>query len=450
MDRSGKLDLESIVDSSRLSGFQIVIIALCALVAMIDGFDTQSIAFVAPEITTTWRVQPSAFGPVFGAGLFGGLIGAMIFGVAGDRFGRKPTLLIAVLLFAAGSLVTPFAESINGLIAFRFITGLGLGGALPSIISITSEYAPKRLRATIVAMMFCGFPLGAVVGGIASAKLIPAFGWTSVFFAGGAIPLLVLPLFMTFVPESVRFLAIRKDSAAIAKILARMKMAALWNGELTTASSEARSPISSLFTGGRALGTVLLWTAFFLSLLLTYFLINWIPIVARQTGLGIESAVLAVAMLNLGAIVGCVLLGRLVDWYGPAVVIGSAYALGAAAIALIGQAGQSTALLLTITFAAGFFSIGAQMCTVALCAGFYETFLRATGVGSAMGIGRIGAIAGPVLGGMLIGAGVAAPILFVVAGITSLGAAAAVLTMGRFVLRAPRPKPASLNTVQTV
>jgi AAHS family 4-hydroxybenzoate transporter-like MFS transporter len=445
MDAGAKRDLESIIDSSPLSRFQIVIIALCALVAMMDGFDTQSIAFVAPEIAAAWHVAPAAFGPVFGIGLFGGLLGAMAFGVASDRFGRKPMLLVAVLLFAGGSLVTPFTDSIGGLFFCRFVTGIGLGGALPCIISITSEYAPHRMRATIVGMMFCGFPLGAVFGGIAAAKLIPAFGWPSVFFAGGGVPLILLPIFMAIVPESVRFLAVRRRTAAIAQILQRMGGTEKWNGAINAGVATKRTPVRGLFTDGRALGTFLLWTTLFLSLLLSYFLVNWIPIVARQTGMTIESAVLAVATLNLGSIFGCFVIGRLVDRCGTAIIIGVAFAIGAVAIAMIGRVGESSALLLTITFVAGFFSIGAQLCTVALCASYYETFLRATGVGWSMGVGRVGAITGPVLGGLLIGAGVATPTLFVVAGCASLGAAASVLSMGWFVLRTRRPAPTRLQ-----
>lgn len=430
MKQGGELDLESVIDSSRVGRFQIVIIVLCAMVAMMDGFDTQSIAFVAPEIINAWGASPSAFGPVFGAGLLGGLFGALLFGAASDRFGRKPTLLFAILVFAAGSLVTPLAASIPHLIAIRFATGIGLGGALPSFISLTSEYAPKRLRATLVALMFCGFPLGAVVGGIASAMLIPAFGWPSVFIVGGVLPILLLPLFVRFMPESVRFLALRQQRDGIERILKRLKSEAVWNGALAAAPPQAHSPVSSLFKQGRASGTLLLWAAFFLSMLLTYFLVNWIPVIARRSGFGIQSAVLAVSMLNLGAVLGCIVIGRLADRFRPAVTIGCSYVIGAIAIASIGHAGQSSALLYLAAFLAGAFSIGAQMCTVALCANFYETFLRSTGVGASMGIGRIGAIVGPLLGGLLLGAGVDAQTLFVVAGLTSFGAALAVYAMG--------------------
>jgi AAHS family 4-hydroxybenzoate transporter-like MFS transporter len=433
------LDLESIIDSSRLSGFQIAIMVCCALIAMMDGFDTQSIAFVAPEIASAWHIEASAFGSVFGAGLFGGLIGAMTLGMASDRFGRKPILLFAVALFAAGSLVTPFVTSVMELRVVRFVTGIGLGGALPSFIALTSEYAPRRLRATLVSLMFCGFPLGAVLGGFASAKLIPLFGWTSVFIAGGILPLLVLPVFIVFIPESVRFLVLKKDHVSIVRVLRRMKSTHTWSGQGTTRSPMPRAPLASLFTHGRAAGTFLLWITLFLSLLLTYYLINWIPIIARRNGLGIESAVIAVSMLNLGSIVGCVVIGRLADRFGPALIIAPSFTLGAVAIASIGYAGQSGALLSGMAFMAGALSIGAQMCTIALCASFYETLVRATGVGWSIGVSRVGAIVGPVVGGILLGAGVSSSSLFLIAGLISFGAAIAMFAMGWFVLRVRAP-----------
>jgi AAHS family 4-hydroxybenzoate transporter-like MFS transporter len=179
---------------------------------------------------------------------------------------------------------------------------------------------------------------------------------------------------------------------------------------------------------------MLLSSALWCSLLLTYFLVNWLPILASQAGLGIKTAVLGVAALNFGAIGGCLVIGRLADRYSPAVPVGIGYAIGAGAIALMGAAGPSKAFLLLACLAAGFFSIGAQMCTVALCATFYDTSLRATGVGWSMGVGRTGAICGPVVGGILIAQGVTTPTLFIIAGVVSLGASAAILIMGRYVL----------------
>jgi len=245
-------------------------------------------------------------------------------------------------------LLTPFATSISNLAALRFLTGLGLGGALPTAISLTSEYTPTRLRATVVALMFCGFPLGAVIGGFAMAKLIPILGWTSAFYAGGVIPLLLLPLVAGWVPESIRFLALKGDRTTILSILDRMKLGKRWDGKVEL-ESEKSAPILSLFAEGTALGTTLLWITFFFSLMLSYFLLNWIPMLARQEGHSVEDAVIAVAMINLGAIIGCITLGHLAGRFGQATVIGAGYGLGAFAIMAIGYVGTSSTLLLGIS-----------------------------------------------------------------------------------------------------
>jgi AAHS family 4-hydroxybenzoate transporter-like MFS transporter len=425
------MSLDQIVDTSSMGPRQIVIIAICSLVAMIDGFDTQSIALASPGIAAAWHVGPSAFGLVFGAGLFGGMLGAFGFGVIADRMGRKPTLLFAVLIFSLMSLLTPFTSSVPELIAIRIMTGIGLGGALPGIISITSEYAPSRLRATLVALMFCGFPVGAVIGGIIAAKLIPAFGWTSVFYAGGIAPLVLLPLILFFLLESPRYLAQRGDRERLAGVLRKMGWAPRWNGQMPPSITGRRSSVAGLFAEGRAVGTLLIWATLFCALLLTYFLINWIPLLARQSGVSMQGAVLGVAALNFGGLVGCLVVGRLADRFGRARSIGIAFAIGAIAVGLLGRTGQSGSLLMIGAFVAGFFSIGAQMCTVALCADYYDTSLRATGVGWSIGVSRIGAILGPVVGGVMIGSGLSAPLLFAVAGAVSLVAGAAVLGLGR-------------------
>jgi MFS transporter, AAHS family, 4-hydroxybenzoate transporter len=425
---------DSLLEGRKIAGLQVFIIIVCAVISMVDGFDTQSIALAAPSIAGDFGVPAASFGPIFGIGLFGGLVGAIVFGLLGDRFGRKPVLIISVAIVALGSLITPFTTTATALLLVRFLTGLGLGGALPGVISLTGEYAPLRRRAATVALMFCGFPLGAVVGGLASSVLIPKLGWTSVFWVGGIVPVILIPIIALAVPESVRFLARRTDKSGLAKVLTRLRLDRSLAASITPAPDEARAPLPSLFTQGRAVGTIMLWIILLLSLLMTYFLTNWIPIIATQNGLIARVAILGAVMLNLGSIIGSIVLGRFVR-RRPAATIVVGYVIGAIAVIAIGQAAHSAPGLLVTCFLAGFFGIGAQLCTVGLCATFYSDAVRATGVGSAVGVARLGAILGPVLGGVLIAAGVATPLIFVIIGIVSLLAALAMVVMGLTVLR---------------
>lgn len=402
----------------RLSGTQLRVVMLCAAVTLVDGFDTQSIAFVAPHIVDAWRVNPVAFAPVFGAGLLASFIGALVLGPMGDRIGRKPALVISLAVFAAGSLGTVFTDSIASLIAMRLVTGLGLGGALPCSITLASEHAPDERRESLVSLMFCGFPLGAVLGGLSSGMMISLWGWKSVFVAGGLLPIALGVLFVPLVPESDSYLASHRQSAQGG------------TNSVHTARSPNRIALYRLFTEGRAAGTLLLWITLFLSLLLTYFLISWIPLIARANGANVRAGVIAVSLLNLGAVCGSLPLGRLGDRYSPWRVICGGYGTGALAIFFIGQCQHSSALLCIAAFLAGVLSIGAQMCTVSYAASFYDTQLRGTGVGWAMGIGRLGAIAGPMLGGVLVSASMNPPVLFAIAAGVSLAAGGSMYAIG--------------------
>jgi AAHS family 4-hydroxybenzoate transporter-like MFS transporter len=431
---SGIGGLDRSFDSTKITAFQSTIIGLCALMAMIDGMDTQAIGMVAPAIASDWHVPAAAFGPVFGSSLFSGLIGALVVGQAGDRFGRKPVLIFAVLVLALGSLATPFTHSISALLLVRLLTGFGLGGALPIIISITSEFSPKRLRLNIVALMYSGFPFGSVLGGVLAAQLIPRFGWASIFYIGGVVPLILIPTFALIMPESIGFLAAngkRQEAEALSRRLG------LQADDMTGVQgyTEGRATVRRLFAEGRAIGTLFLWTTLFLSLLLTVFLVNWMPLVTHHAGLGVKSAVLGVAALNMGGIVGCFLIGWISKHFRSIVPIAVAYLLGGGAVALIGLVVQSGQMLLAVSFVAGMMTVGSQMCAVSLSASYYESALRSTGVGWALGIGRVGAIIGPVIGGVLIARQVATPTLFLIAGAVSLGAGAAVFGIARVTRR---------------
>jgi AAHS family 4-hydroxybenzoate transporter-like MFS transporter len=429
MTYPARFTFDELLDAPGAKRLRVVVVLLCAAVATLDGFDLQSIALAAPAIAKDWGVGAASFGPVFGVGLFGSLVGAFLLGRLSDRFGRRRILLISVAMFAVCSLATPLVGSVGELVAIRFLTGVGLGGALPSAIALTSEYTPLRSRGAVVGLMFCGYPAGGVLAGVLSAPLIPAFGWSVVFVIGGVLPLFLLPALWRSVPESAQFLTVTGDLVGLRGVLHRMR-SSVDAGQVEAEPAPDRSPVVRLFTEGRAAGTLLLWATMVMALLLAFLLANWIPLVTSAAGAGAAGSALAIATFNLGAIIGCLLLGRLADKLRPTLVIAAAFVLGAAGIAALGYVGSQVGVLLLVTFVAGFGGIGAQMCMVSVCANFYETSLRATGIGSSMSVGRIGGISGPVLAGLLVGAGAGAAAVFWVAAVAALCAAAAITAFG--------------------
>jgi AAHS family 4-hydroxybenzoate transporter-like MFS transporter len=397
--------LEQLIDDHGLSRFQTLTILICTVVCLLDGFDTQCVAFVAPVIARDWGFSAASFGPVFAAGLAGGLVGAATLGRVADRIGRRPVLLLAMGVIAIGSLITPMSASLGELIACRVITGFGLGAALPAIIALTSEYAPQRWRTSAVTAMFCSFPLGAVLGALAGGPLIAHQGWQAVFLVGGALPLLMLPLIAVCMPESLAWLAARGDVDRTTRIVERLGRRALWNGELTTGSKPEpqRESLFELMADGRGPVTLLLGTAFFVSLLLVYLLVNWLPTLAVTAGKTVAQGALTSAALNLSGIVGSLIIAPIGDRKGPHVTIALAYGLGALLILVLAgvtDVGRSVFLFSTL---AGLFCVGAQMCLLALATVTYPVELRGSSVGLLMAVGRLGAIVGPIVGGLLIG-----------------------------------------------
>ena len=427
------VDPEAIIDRVPLSRFQALVIVLCGLVAILDGFDTQAIAFVAPVIAREWSIAPAIFGPVFGAGLLGLTFGCLVFGPVADRIGRKWVILISTLVFGLFAIATAWTTDITALIILRFLTGLGLGGAIPNIIALTAEYVPARSRATLVTLMYCGFPLGAVLGGLVSAQLIGLFGWQSVFYLGGILPLVLLPFLYLWLPESVRFLLIKRAATSEVHDLMKKIDPGAVQGETSFATretDESRASIRALFSRGMAVVTLLMWTIFFSNLLILYFLINWLPSLLREAGFPIERAIVATVLLNAGGIVGGLILSRLVDRRSAYGILTVSFTAAAAMVGTIGFLTGSLPLLLTAVFVAGFFVIGSQFCMNYLAAAYYPTSIRSTGVGWALGIGRIGSIVGPVVGGIVIGMGWSPQTIFIACAIPALVSSVAVFLIG--------------------
>jgi len=428
------VELGEVLDRGKLSGFQLGAMLVCFVVVALDGFDTQSIAFVAPALRQAWAVSPEMFGPLFGAGLLGTLVGSIALGSLADRLGRKPMLLVSSALFGVMTLACATADSIEQLGLFRFIAGLGLGGAIPNVLAVVSEYAPRRMRSTAIVVTFAGFPIGAMLGGMGSARLIPLFGWEAVFVVGGALPLLMLPLVAAFVPESARFLAARPERRArLNRILRKVEPGLdeqLAAAIRVPANTHSSVPVGDLFRQGRARWTLLLWALTFTTLLLAYFLVNWIPLLLADTGMDHHEAIMGVVVLNLGGIIGSVLIGRISDRKGPFLALATAFLVGAVFVALVGLLIDSPVnTLLSLIFVVGFCVFGAQLNLSAISAIYYPVYMRSTGIGWNMGIGRFGSVVGPTVGGALIAFGFSRGQMFLSAAIPAVIAGLIVIAM---------------------
>ena len=428
------IDLVDFIDRQPVGGFQIRLLLTCAGVLFLDGFDTQAIGYVAPALAKEWGLTKGALGPVFSAGLFGLMIGALVFGPLADRVGRKKIIIFSTAAFGLGALATALVQDLNSLLVIRFLTGLGLGGAMPNTVAMTSEYNPQRRRATMVMIMFCGFSIGAALGGFLAADLIPRFGWRSVFIVGGIAPLLLLPVLVWRLPESVRFLATAGQAPErVAELLKRISPHSAFAPDARFVVHEAHLagiPVAHLFREGRTAATLLLWVVFFMSLLDIYFLANWLPTVLNDLGASVSEAVMIGSLLQVGGVVGTFALGSVIDRFSfralALVYFGAVFAVGA-----IGQLSHSAALVSIAIFAAGFCVVGGQIAANALAAAFYPTSVRSSGVGWALGIGRIGSIIGPLVGGMLLAAKWSTSAVFMAAAAAALCAALAALSLSR-------------------
>jgi len=401
-----KMNVAEIIDKSRLSSLQWMVILLSGASLIMDGFDVQAMGYVAPAIIQDWKIPNSALGPVFSAALVGVLVGSLGFSMLSDRIGRRPVLVGATLYFAVMTFVTAFATSLNQLLIIRFIAGIGLGGIMPQSMALAGEYSPKRLRAGVMTMISGGFTAGAAFGGFIAAALIPRFGWQAVFYFGASVPLILAVIMAAVLPESLHFTVLKRgDRRKLAALLKRIDPAAPVdeNTDYFVEKTTARTgvPAVHLFREGRAAVTLLLWLVNFMNLLDLYFLSSWVPTVVRDMGYSTPTAVLVGTAVQVGGCLGTIAISLWVTRAGFTKPLLAYLAVGWIAVGLIGQPGLSLALLVGVALLAGWCIVGSQPAVTSLAGVYYPTDLRSTGIGWGLGIGRIGAIVGPVLGGQL-------------------------------------------------
>jgi AAHS family 4-hydroxybenzoate transporter-like MFS transporter len=425
------LDVQTFLNERPFSGFQWTIFGLCFCIVLLDGFDTGAIGFIAPSLLTEWGIERAALGPVLSAALFGLAFGALSAGPLADRLGRRAVLVASVLVFGVACLASGFSGSLTQLVTLRFVTGLGLGAAMPNAVTLMSEYCPDHRRATLTNTMFCGFPVGAAVGGFLAAWMIPQFGWRSVLYLGGAAPVVLVVLLVLLMPESVRYMvAERYPAERIRAVLRRISTvvpdATNFVMHERAVATEAKSSVGVVLSREFIVGSVMLWIAYFMGLVIIYGLINWMPLLLRDAGLSPGLASVVSALFSLGGL-GAVVSGWLMDRFNANRVIALCYILAAVAVAAIGQLTGALFLLVVVVLVGGALTNTAQSSLPALAAAFYPTHGRATGVAWMLGLGRFGGIAGSFLVAELTGMRLTFSQIFMVLAVPAVVSGAALM-----------------------
>ncbi|AUH50023.1 aromatic acid/H+ symport family MFS transporter [Chromobacterium sp. ATCC 53434] len=394
-----------LINGSGISRLQLAVLAYCLLIVTLDGFDTASVGYLASSLRAEWAMQTASMGNIFGAGLLGLMIGCFLFGPVADRIGRKRVLIASVVFFGCGSVASAFAQSPEQMAVLRLLTGLGLGGAMPNAITLSSEYSPARLRSLLVTTTFCGFTLGFAVGGWVVAWLLPIIGWRGVLLAGGLAPLMLVPLLLVYLPESLDYLLANGRRAGEAlRIAKKIRPDITAIAAQDNAGPRALIPVRGLLAGDVRSGTVLLWLSYFCTLFAFYLLSSWLPLALKDSGYSIAEAARLGAMLPLGGTVGAVVIGYWMDRRNPYLVLACSYLIAATSLLLLGWSAHDPVLLHIVVFGAGLGVAGSQTGANALTACFYRSDVRATGVSWALGMGRVGSILGAMVGGVLLAA----------------------------------------------
>jgi MFS transporter, AAHS family, 4-hydroxybenzoate transporter len=399
---------ELALENQPLGALQLRVVAICTLIQMCDGYDVGSIGWAVPSLTHAWHVAPPAFTLAFLWSNLGVMAGALVSGPIGDRIGRKPLLLASIAIFGFASLASAFAPSLGVLAGLRFFTGFGIAGGFTGTTALTGDYTPQRLRATMIMVTFTGAPLGGFVGGQVVALLLHrGFAWPVIFLIGGIFPLVLLLIMALGLPESPRFLAARGHLPARHRVLLERLGIAPDAAGSQPVDIARRNPVGMLFGEGYALQTVLLWIVFFCSLVNLYLFVFWLPEILHLTGLSPSEAVFATSLHALGAIAAVLYLGFLIDRFRPERALALHFAAGIVFIALIALVAMPYVVLMVVVFLSGMTVIGSQTGANATAGALYPARMRTSGIGWALGIGRLGGIAAAPLGGFLLARGLA-------------------------------------------
>jgi MFS transporter, AAHS family, 4-hydroxybenzoate transporter len=434
------LQIEELVDGQRFGLFNINLL-LCSFLAMIaDGYDIAALASAAPQLARSWHLTAKAFAPALSASLFGILIGAPLLGYVGDRFGRKSAIVAGCAIYGLGTLATVWATSLDQVMVLRFLAGLGIGGLMPNTIALNSELAPKRLRAALVVLMFTGITTGGAIPGYVQAWLIPRYGWPIMFWIGGIAPLIIAAGLLFALPESVKYLARRPERRAelLATLRRLRRDLVIGDDAQLIIASAPRVPgtgLAKLLSGRLAWVTPILWLCFITALMANYFLNSWLPLIFESNGFTAQQSGMAISVYHYGGTLGGLCVALVLGRFGFS-AIAVLFLLAVPAIASIGMPGISFATMASMVALAGFCTLGAQFGNNAASGLLYPTAYRSRGVGWALGLGRLGSVVGPLVGGVLLGSKLPLQQLFVFAAIPMAAGLIAAAALARLCYRA--------------
>lgn len=402
--QSNKININTLIDEAKFTPFHWGVLFWCLMIIIFDGYDLVIYGVALPLLMQEWALSAVQAGLLASTALFGMMFGAMTFGTLSDKLGRKKTIMICVAIFSGFTFLGAFATNPVEFGILRFLAGLGIGGVMPNVVALMTEYAPKRIRSTLVALMFSGYAIGGMTSALLGAWLVPQFGWKIMFYIA-IIPLVALPLIWKFLPESLMYLTNKKEIEQTRTIVQKISPSQQLNGDTEFVLNEVtkgdEAPVKALFQQGRMFSTFMFWIAFFMCLLMVYALGSWLPKLMIQAGYSLGASMIFLFALNIGGMIGAIGGGALADRFHIKKVVTIMFICGAAALILLGF-NSPQIVLYTLIAVAGAATIGSQILLYTFVAQYYPSTVRSTGMGWASGIGRIGAIVGPVLTGALL------------------------------------------------
>jgi AAHS family 4-hydroxybenzoate transporter-like MFS transporter len=442
MSASAPIDLNAAIERVGVGRLALSVIVLCFVMMVADGYDFTTLSVAAPAVLREWQIEPRAMGAVFSLTFFGLLTGSLFYGWIGDRWGRRPTIILGTFNFGIPILLTAWASNTAELMALRFVGGIGMGGIVPIAYTLVSEYAPRRLRSTVTVITNAGYSLGGVFTGIVAAFAIPNYGWQSLFIAGGVLSLLLALVLIALLPESVLFLAARRPAAARLRPLAQRLMGAPIAADARFVAPDhqdghgkpGNDSILQLFSGPRAAATVLLWLLFAADALGFFFLASWLPVVMEAAGVSHATASLAQSLFAFAGLCGGLAIMRFLDRLGPVAVV-ALPAIGAPAEVFLGTPGLTQPVLLAGVAVAGAALSGIHYAVYAIVVRFYPPMIRGRGVSLATVFGRAGGIIAPYIGGYLLSAHMPLQQLMLIAAVPCIGVAILGVALGRLYQR---------------